>query len=479
MQKKEKPNIIFITIDALRPRNMGCYGYKRDTCPNIDSLAKKGVLFKNFFSSYNNSHRSFLSILGGRHVLAQDIGYYPSRKEMESFFNTGGVFLPELLQKQEYKTHFLWKAVGWQKIGFDYYFKQDAQEISKKWNFIRFIKKLPGVYKFIKYILHKSYLLPKRLEFKMRYKNNGELITNEAINIINQNKDNNFFLWLHYTDTHVPHIFPHSLRNKFIPEKKSIKIFEVLESSDRNKQGIEFLRGCWKINDTIEDIIAKYDTAIFYDDSLVKKIIETLETENLLENTIVFLFADHGESLDEHELYFTHEGLYDTTFNIPLIIFGKGIPKNKKIESLTQLEDLAPTVLDLIGENYDPLSFDGQSLKSLIKGEEKEIRNSIFIEENGSGLKRRGIRTKKFKYVESLDKDYSICKSCNTTHGGLICLYDLKKDPNENINLAKKNKQLLIEMKSQLNKILKDIKTLEEKRRMKMVINKIRLNKNG
>ena len=122
--------------------------------------------------------------------------------------------------------------------------------------------------------------------------------------------------------------------------------------------------------------IIKYKYLIFYDDFLIGKIIDALKQENLLEDTIVCLFADHGESLDEHELYFSHLGLYDVSFNVPLIIFGGGIPKNKKIETLTQLKDLAPTILDLLNINYDSIQFDGKSLLPLISGGTEKIREN-------------------------------------------------------------------------------------------------------
>ena len=107
-------------------------------------------------------------------------------------------------------------------------------------------------------------------------------------------------------------------------------------------------KSVFKYDETIEGIIAKYDTAIFYDDSLIGRIIDTLKEENLLDNTIIFIFADHGVSLGEHNIYFTSGGIYDVSLKIPLLIFGKEIPKDKKIGALTQLIDLAPTVLDLI-----------------------------------------------------------------------------------------------------------------------------------
>ncbi len=476
MSEEKKPNIIFLTIDGLRKKNLSCYGYNRNTSPNIDSYAKQGVLFENLFSLYNCSHKSFLSILGGRNLLLQDFEFYPSQKEMKFFFETGGVLLPEILQKQGYKTYSLNRLHGWQKIGFDYYFKQDAQEKSKKWNLIRFLKKTPPIYKLSKYVLHNFYFIPKRLETKIRSNNSGEIATNKAIEIIKQNKENNFFLWLHYSDTHVPHIFPYSF-NKFASDGKGKRIFEILESINHNKKDIDFLKGCWKINDTVEDIIAKYDNSISYDDYLISRIINALKEENILEDSIIFIFADHGTSLGEHETYFSTDGLHDVSFNVPLIIFGKGIPNDKKIDALIQSKDIAPTVLDLIGVKYDPLSFDGKSLFPLLYGKEEEIRESILMEEQVSGIKRRAIRTKKYKYAESPDKEHLICKLCNTTHGEIIDLFDLKKDPDEKINLAQKDNQLLTEMKSKMDKTLKDLKTINEKRRIKIITDKLKYKK--
>ena len=113
--RNKKPNIIFLSIDGLRPGNLSCYGYKRKTSPNIDSYASQGVLFENFFSSCSVTYKAFSLILGGRYILAQDFGNYPSKREMDSFFKSGGVPLQQILQKQGYKTYFLEKLFGWQK----------------------------------------------------------------------------------------------------------------------------------------------------------------------------------------------------------------------------------------------------------------------------------------------------------------------------------------------------------------------------
>ncbi len=463
--KNKKPNIIFITIDALKAKSLSCYGYHRKTSPNIDSYANQGVLFKNFFSQYNGTCKSFLSILGGRHFLLQDFENYPTQREMRSFFDAGGILLSEIFQKQGYKTHFLKKLFGWQKMGFDYYLKKDCYETSKKWKFIRSLKKTKSIYNFSKFLMHRTHLIPKRLENKIRSNNSGEKFTSEAIEIIKQNKENSFFLWIHYTDAHGPYTYPYYFNNKFMPNKESRKLYEVIHPArGYHKEAVDFLKGVWKSDETIEGLIAKYDTAIFYDDFLVRKVIDTLKEEELFEDTIIFLFADHGANFCEHVACLTNAGLYDVSFHVPLIIFGGGVPKNKKIEALTQAQDLAPTVLDLINVKYDPSLFDGKSLSPLISGKDEEIRESIFLEEKIWGMERRGIRTKKYKYVESPEKELSVHELCNTTHGPIVALYDLEKDPDENINLAEKNKKLTEEMKSKLDKTIRDLKTRNEKR---------------
>ena len=131
-----------------------------------------------------------------------------------------------------------------------------------------------------------------------------------------------------------------------------------------------------------------------------------------------------------------------------------------------------PTILDLIGIKHDSLLYDGSSLLPLMSGKKKENKNSIFLEEHNCSVKRRGVRTKNYKYVESPEKEHSVCRLCNTTHGDKISLFDLKKDPNENANIAEENKKILDEMKSELKKITIERNTMNEKRRIKTIINK-------
>jgi arylsulfatase A-like enzyme len=89
-------------------------------------------------------------------------------------------------------------------------------------------------------------------------------------------------------------------------------------------------------------------------------------------------------------------------------------------------------------------------------------------------LERKAIlRTEKYKYIEAKSKKEATCIKCNKIHGGIIELYDLENDPEEKINLAKTNEKLLIEMKTKLDKKIKDLKTSNEKRRLNQVLSKV------
>ena len=454
--KLAKPNIIFIVMDALRARNLGCYGYNRNTSPNIDLLVRNGVMFKNNFSTNTATGNSILSILSGRHLIKnspisptiwENLVY--TEKELESFFNSGGIFLQEILKKNNYKTYCLKYVHGWQKRGFDYYFKGGSkkQEIKPK-NIKDLLRTHKKTFNFLRKLYRLSfptfifpYLAARKIKNKSKEDVN-ERTTNEAISIIKKNKgDESFFMWIDYADTHMPYN-PGKFAGKFAGSSGVIK-----------------------------KIIEKYDEAIFYNDYLIGKILKSLKQEKLLDDTIIFFLSDHGESLDEHGIYFCHHGPYDVSFNAPLIISAKNL-QAKKINALTQLEDITPTVLDIVGIKYDANLFDGKSLIPLIEGKRQKIKDSIFMEEC-TFEKKIILRTEKHKYIESNSKKEATCLKCNKIHGGIIELYNLETDPEEKINLAEKEKDLLVEMKMKMNKKLKDLRTINEKRRLNQIVSKI------
>ena len=120
---KHDPNILFILSDALRARNLQCYGYARNVSPNIDTLAKSGVLLSQAFSCATVTDPSLTTIFSGRYQRAHGIMKHGiNRKEDIEKFNEGGTrLLPEILKSRNYTTLAVDWLGRWHKRGYDCY----------------------------------------------------------------------------------------------------------------------------------------------------------------------------------------------------------------------------------------------------------------------------------------------------------------------------------------------------------------------
>lgn len=460
----KKPNIIFFVMDAVRARNLSCNGYFRKTSPNIDLLAKNGVNFTRVFSPNNSTDKSLMTILSGRvPELKGERDILVSKEDLDFFYSRNGRFLQEILKENSYKTYWLKEIYGWQKKGIDFFLEEEK---SKSKPFLEKLKTNMKIRDFFRKIVH---YLPIKIGDKIRAKQGrkiGEKVTNKAIEIINSSKESEpFFMWVDYNDTHIPYN-PGPFTGKFKADLKGKSFFKEVYKKNINPKYLSFWRGAYSRSSTFEDIIARYDSAISYNDYLIGKVVDSLKEKGILENTLIFYFSDHGESFDTQGIFFDHHGLYDVCTNVPLIISGPKIPKGKKIDALVQHEDIVPTILDLLEINYDKENFDGKSLLSLLSGKEKKVRDYVYLAENSSQSK-KAIRNPDFKYIKSNSEVEAICSICNEIHGGAIELYDLEKDFEEKENISDKNKDRLDEMKKLLETHLKDLKIRNEKRRLK------------
>ena len=100
-------NAIIIVVDALRARNLSCYGYSMKTSPNIDELAKEGVLFEDAYCCINTTDPSLTTIFSGKHPSSHGIlshGVQITTEEVREFNKTGTILLPEILKSQGYTT---------------------------------------------------------------------------------------------------------------------------------------------------------------------------------------------------------------------------------------------------------------------------------------------------------------------------------------------------------------------------------------
>ncbi len=411
------PNILLITIDSLRVDHLGCYGYSRDTSPNIDNIASKGALFLEAISNGGQTASAFPSILAS--VL-------PSVKRAESkAISPRSITLAELLKGDNYQTaafHYspdLSRFYGYGR-GFDTFI--DSMGSPSLWKGLirmrtkaRMARNAEGL---VGEILGKLGRILKPVSFRLgRPIVTAEKITNQALAWLKGHKEG-FFLWVHYMDVHHPYL-PTSkhlgqFRDQPISRKKMANLYRKMLEKPSQLSTSE-----------VATLIDLYDADIRYVDDMIRLLLDSLGSD--LGNTIVIVTADHGDEFGEHDK-FGHQSLYDEVIRVPLIIAGPGIKGSTLVNHQVSLLSLAPTVADLVGIDTIP-SFQGKSLLPVIRGGQTPPQATISIHRKFDwGRRLISYRTPDWKYIraESLDEADTLLSEE---------VYDLKKDPKERHNL--------------------------------------------
>jgi arylsulfatase A-like enzyme len=243
-------------------------------------------------------------------------------------------------------------------------------------------------------------------------------ITGQAIEYLDgMDCDERFFLWLHYIDPHgaytPPEEFDKFVGDEFYDPSRKVNL-KYVPHEGFNPNYVLFGQSAVPQYiregniDLVDYYIAKYDGETRYTDEEVGKILEYLESKDLLNCSIVIITADHGESLGENGYYFDHGALVnESSIHIPLIIGHPEIEEPLRIDSLLQNIDLAPTLLSEFDLKF-PCQIDGLDFSELYRNSrlrrggiiEKELRAYIYsCTPNGYPHFYETIRTNKGKLI--------------------------------------------------------------------------------
>lgn len=389
--KRKKPNIVLIGIDSLRADHMSCYGYERLTTPHIDQFAKQGVLFERTYSAYIPTTSAYASMLTGMDVFTTQVVALRHKGAMRPEVST----LAEILRTFGYTS----TSVGFEgnpaSRGFDRYLNYAGWG---SWNEGR---------------------SPKA-------ENLNAVAIPELDRLVKQKEP--FFLFLRHMDPHAPYLPPGPFERLFYHGNETDPRNKSMEPVMNFKPFRDFFASWMPPGITDKDyVIAQYDGAIAYMDTCIQVIFTALDALGILDETIVVLNADHGETLYDHECYFDHHGLYDQTLHVPLIIrYPPLVPAGKRIAGYNRHQDLVPTILDLAG--IDPgIAFDGLSLIPMVRGEIASFDSEFYITEC-TWMRKHGWRTPEWKLILALEPDFHFKPP--------VELYNLIEDPGENHNLA-------------------------------------------
>jgi arylsulfatase A-like enzyme len=376
-------NVILITIDTLRASNLSIYGYNKETSPGIENLAREGILFLRSYAPSPSTGPSIASLMTSKypsfHGMLSNITYFPQEN----------LTLAEVLKKHNYTTAaFVGNYMLRGKIGLNKGFQTYDDSCPEQEKVRRHPEKIAST------------------------------LTQSALEWLQKNGEQKFFLWLHYQDPHGPYTPPYPYNEKFGRESyKAEQEVPLLKNWDNTGWGgIPWYQTLAGERDA-RYYLSQYDGEIAFADAQIRKLLDQVKRLDLDKKTIVVLTADHGEALvDDHGYYFSHEhGLTEDQIRIPLILKYPGCPQSKQIQREVSLVDIMPTLLDMLGI-HGPRGIQGQDL--LLD------RQEIIFAEHHLARDDYAVRMGRYKFIH---------------RGEEKLFYNVEADPDESRNLFPQN----------------------------------------
>ncbi len=378
-----KPNVVFILLESISDEKISYYGYERETTPNIDNLAKKGIVFMNAYTTATHSDYAQPTYLSSRYVLENN---------HRTFYNVNlnRTFVWDIFAKEGYTTGYISSQDdSWANM--DGYL--DTTSVDFYWYSLTDGKTDYGTGLAKKDYDHKT------MDVVLNWLNDSFVecssYENETINetiIFNYDNCSNyefaknepFFLYINLQGTHNP-----------LTYHENYSIYKPDSPGPFNKDNYD----------------NRYDNSLSYVDAQLGRLLEYLEQENVLNDTVFVLTSDHGhDTKNRHNINGHAKSVYDEELRVPLVIYFPDLP-HLEIEERVSHIDVLPTFLEFFGlEN--PGNFEG---KPMVKD-----NRLIFYIQNHKYLV--GMIKNNIKIIVDLNRN-------------IVEVYDLEKDPKELVNL--------------------------------------------
>jgi arylsulfatase A-like enzyme len=303
-------NIVLISVDTLRADHVGAYGYSRPVTPNIDALARRGVVFDDAIAQSSWTRAAHMSIMTG--LYPREHGFIALRDTRR--LDTGVPTIASTLADH-----------GWTTAGYSGGINMAA-----------------------------SFGFNQGFEV---YRNNGRYFRDnfeDARFWLDRNQKKKFFLFFHGYDAHTPY--------------HADDIDRAAIGLTRPAPRFPMKRACRKHHPSpkMDLFMDEYDAAIHRADRYVGKLVAELESRGLMDHTILVLLSDHGEEFLEHGRCFHVSTLHREVLHVPLIVVAPGLEPRHVPGLVAASVTIAPTLMELAG--ISPQPFPGPSLLAAAAG---------------------------------------------------------------------------------------------------------------
>ena len=417
--------ILYVDIDTLRPDHMGCYGYGRDTTPNIDKIAGDGIVFDNYYCSDAPCLPSRAALITGQFGIHSGIVGHGGTAADKRLTGAERSFTD---QGDRDFYHYLFRKAGMYTASISTFAERHSS-----WWFNAGFNETHNVG-----------------DGGME---SGEKVLPVALDWLNRNRErDDWYLHLHVWDPHTPYRAPAGFGNPFETEPlhgdwiteevfgRHIKKAGPHSASDLNgMSGDDNPRyprypGSLKSTQDVKKFFDNYDCGIRYADYLLGQVFDLLKTQGIYEDMAIIISSDHGENMGELGLYAEHGTADNITCRIPMIVKWPGGAKGRD-GGLRYNFDLVPTMADLL---HLPASekWDGKSYAGLINGGADPGRDSLVLSQQAH-VCQRSARFGDWIYMRTIRDGFQLFDD--------EMLFNIKDDPHEQFNLRDKRPEICAE----------------------------------
>jgi len=430
--------ILYIDIDTLRPDHLGCYGYHRDTSPNIDRIAQESIIFNSYHCSdapclpsrtaLTTGQFGFHTGVVGHGGTAADIRIEGAQRGFKSRLEFDS--LPGILSSYGLKTVSISPFAA----------RHGAWSFYAGWDEIHNTGKggMEGA----------NDITPTALEW-----------------IKHHAREDNWFLHINYWDPHTPYRAPVDMGNPFENDLVSGWVTEEILEGHQNLIGPHKAGNINMFNNTtdsvsqnlplgtlitppkietmqdLHQIFDGYDLGIRRADDHTGIIFNALKTQGVFDDLIIIISSDHGENMGELGIYAEHGTADLITTRVPLIIRWPGLQSGLVDDGFHYNLDLVPTLADILGIEASP-RWDGQSFASAIQ-EGSECGRDYLILSQCAHVCQRSVRFDNWLFIRTYHDGFHLFPE--------EMLFDIENDPHEQFNLSGKYPEICGQAVNYLN----------------------------